>query len=554
MTPTPAPAPAQLSPTGWGDPNRRSGLPAHAGAWLRDTVGAAVPRTPGAPAPVAAAVDAPSLLAALLEVVGADHVLRDDDARRARATGRSYLDLLALRGAAPVAAPDLVVLPADAAQVAAVLTVCVRHGATVVPFGGGTSVVGGVSPVGDAPVVSLDLQRLDRLVSVDEQSLTAVFEPGVRGPAAEALLAPHGLTLGHFPQSFEYASLGGYAATRSAGQASTGYGRFDDLVTALTVQTPAGELRLGRGAATAAGPDLLGLLLGSEGAFGVVTSMTLKVRRLPAVRRYEGVFFRTWEQGCAALRELEQEGVAPDVARLSDPDETGVQLALAGSGGVKGRFGRLVLRARGYGGGCLAVLGWEGSEAGVQARRSASMTVVRRHAGFAVGTSVGDRWEHGRYDGPYLRDDLLDAGYLVETLETSATWSQLDRTRGAVRAALTGALGAPVIMCHVSHLYPHGASLYFTVLSTRDDVDAVGQWQRAKDAACAALVATGATITHHHAVGTDHRAYLHAEVGELGVAVLRAVKATLDPTGTLNPGKLIPDRLIPDAASAEPKD
>jgi alkyldihydroxyacetonephosphate synthase len=222
-----------------------------------------------------------------------------------------------------------------------------------------------------------------------------------------------------------------------------------------------------------------------------------------------------------------------------------VQLALAGSGGLKGRLGRAVLAVRGYRGGCLAVLGWEGTQAGVTARRAAAKPLLKAAGAFTVGTSVGDRWAAGRFDGPYLRDDLLDAGVLVETLETSATWSRLDETRDAVRRALHDALTAdgrrPVVMCHVSHVYPHGASLYFTVLAQQDAADPVGQWQRAKQAASDAIVASGATITHHHAVGTDHRDWMEAEVGALGLDVLRAVKATLDPAGILNPGKLIPD-------------
>jgi alkyldihydroxyacetonephosphate synthase len=533
---------ADLSPTGWGDPARRNGLPPHATAYLREALGATAPTLPtGVPSlrpsalPSAAGED-------LRAVVGPEHVLCDDDARLLRAAGRSYLDLLRLRGSGPLTAPDAVVLPGSVAEVAAVLKTCAQAGVAVVPFGGGTSVVGGVSPLRGrfAAVVALDLRRMDRLVSVDLQALTATFEPGVRGPAAEQLLASYGLTLGHFPQSYEHASLGGYAATRSAGQASTGYGRFDELVVGLELQTPAGPLALGRGAATAAGPDLLAVALGSEGVLGVVTSVTVKVRRVPAVKRYEGVFFKTWTAGCAALREMEQERVAPDVARLSDPDETRSHLALAGTGGVKGRVGKAVLAVRGYRGGCLAVFGWEGTESGVAARRKASLSVAGRHGAFVVGTAVGERWEHGRYDGPYLREDLLDAGYLVETLETSATWSQLDATHAAVRAALQQQLPRSIVMCHVSHLYAHGASLYFTVLAARDPEDPVGQWQRAKDAACDAIVAGGATITHHHAVGTDHRDWMTAEVGPLGVEVLRAVKATLDPTGILNPGKLIP--------------
>lgn len=535
-----------MSPIGWGDPTRRTGLPAHGAAWLSDRLGAAIP-TPAVPAHAAPGRAPAELVHALIAVAGIGGVQTDDAARVERAAGRSYLDLLALRGGGEVNAPDVVVLPASALEVADLLAVCGRFGAAVVPFGGGTSVVGGVRPLGgpdSGAVVSLDLRRMDRLLQVDAESLTATFEPGVRGPAADALLAPHGLTLGHFPQSYEYASLGGFAVTRSAGQASTGHGRFDDLVVAITVQTPAGELTLGRGAASAAGPDLLALFVGSEGTLGVVTSVTVRVRRLPQTQRFDGLFFRSFVEGCAALREMEQEGVAPVVARLSDPDETGVQLALAGQRGVKGVVSKAFLRVRGYGSGCLAVFGWEGTEAAVKARRTASIKVAKRHGAFVVGESVGKAWEHGRFDGPYLRDDLLDAGYLVETLETSARWSTLARTHQAVRDAVTASLTrsgrAPVVMCHVSHLYPHGASLYFTILAGRSPDDPAAQWLDAKRAASQAIVDNDATITHHHAVGTDHLAWMQNEVGALGLAALRAVKSVLDPDGLLNPGKLLP--------------
>ena len=543
--PVSAPPPSDLAPAGWGDPARRPGLPEHARRWLEREIGLGRPSRPVPQVDLPPSALSESARAALSAAVGPGSVREEAADRVQHAAGRSYLDLLRLR-AATADVPDAVVLPADADEVEAVLRACSEHGVAVVPFGGGTSVVGGVSPLRGrfAAVVSLDLRRLDRLLAVDPEALTATFEPGLRGPAAEELLAPHGLTLGHFPQSYEHASIGGYAATRSAGQASTGYGRFDELVTAVEVRTPAGPLALGRGAATAAGPDLLGLLVGSEGAFGVITSVTVRVRRRPDVRRYEGLLFRTWEEGCAALRELEQSGAAPDVARLSDPDETRVQLALAGTGAVK----RALLRARGYGGGCLAVFGWEGTADDVRARRRRTVRVAKGHGALVLGTSTGERWEHGRFEGPYLRDDLLDAGVLVETLETSAVWSRLHETREAVRAALTDALpGArPVVMCHVSHLYRHGASLYFTVLARQSESDPVGQWQRAKDAACAAIVATGATITHHHAVGTDHRDHLPAEIGPLGVEVLRAVKGVLDPAGVMNPGKLVPADLPTD--------
>ncbi len=532
-----------MTHAGWGDPARRTGLPEHARRWLERQLSAG---TPGSPVPLAAVKVGPSALsassrAALVELLGVAHVRDDHDSRVHHAAGKSYLDLLRMRAGA-AEAPDAVLLPGSGAEVGAVLRLCAEEGVAVVPFGGGTSVVGGVAALrGNAgAVVSLDLQRCNRIVSVDEQALTAVLEPGLRGPVAEALLNERGLTLGHFPQSYEHASIGGYAATRSAGQASTGYGRFDELVVSAVVQTPAGELRLGRGAPSAAGPSLLALMLGCEGAFGVFSELEVRVRRRPAVQRFEGFFFRTWADGCAALRALEQSGSAPDVARLSDPDETRVQLALAGSGGVKGRVGRAALALRGYRPGCLAILGWDGTSTSVRMRRAAAVRVLRRHGSLGVGTSVGDRWAHGRFDAPYLRDDLLDAGVLVETLETSARWSALADTREAVRAAVHASLPGAIVMCHVSHLYAHAASLYFTVLADRRDGDPVGQWQRAKDAASGALVAAGATITHHHGVGTEHRPYMADEIGELGIEVLRAVKGVLDPSGILNPGKLVP--------------
>ncbi|MCU1623841.1 MAG: Alkyldihydroxyacetonephosphate synthase [Frankiales bacterium] len=499
--------PTTMVHAGWGDPARRKGLPSGAVSWLTSRVGRG---TPSVPAPLAdlppSRLDADQLAA--LRSTGADVDL-SDEARVSRAAGRSYLDLLSLRtGAFPV--PDAVVRP-TADQVGAVL----RAGVSVVPFGGGTSVVGGVAPLG-SPVVALDLCRLDRLVSLSEQDRTAVLEPGLTGPAAEALLNARGWTLGHFPQSFELATIGGFAATRSAGQASTGYGRFDALVVAMTVETPAGPLSLG-GPPSAAGPSLLQLFLGSEGAFGVITSVTVRIKPLPAVRRYDAWLVRSWEDGIRQLRELEQSGVVPEVARLSDVDETATSLRLSAPRAV-----RMIGRGR-----CLLVLGWEGSPASVRRRRV-------RMRGIPL-PGAGEKWEHGRYDGPYLRDDLMDAGFLVETLETSASWSSLLPVWTAVRTALTEALGECVVMCHVSHLYPHGASLYFTVLASADR-----EWPPAKKAATDALVATGATITHHHAVGTDHAPWMSAEVGSLGVEVLRAVKQVVDPSGVLNPGKLIP--------------
>ena len=473
--------------------------------------------------------------AALVSDVGREHLLDDDRSRVLHTRGKSTPDLLRLRSGEASDAPDAVVLPADEDEVLAVLRTCVTHRVAVVPYGGGTSVVGGLVAQRDglAGVIALDLSRLDRLVAVDEVSLTATLEPGLRTPQAEALLAEHGLQLGHQPQSYEYATIGGYAATRSSGQASAGYGRFDELVVGLRLATPVGSWELGRAPSTAAGPDLRELVLGSEGAFGILTSVTVRVHRLPAARSYEGWRFASFTQGCDVLRRLAQDGPLPTVLRLSDEAETAVGLARAHDVGAAGTAG----------GGCLVLVGHEGTAADVARNRDRTAEVLSGCGGSPLGPGPGRDWVRGRYAGPYLRDALLDVGALAETLETAAFWSALPAVYDAVRGALSEALAGtpPLVLCHVSHVYPTGASLYFTVVCAQE-ADPVAQWRRAKAAACDALATSGGSITHHHAVGTDHRDWLAGEIGELGVEVLRAVKARLDPTGVLNPGVLIPGR------------
>jgi alkyldihydroxyacetonephosphate synthase len=471
-------------------------------------------------------------LAALARIVGDDHATQDDAVRALHLGGKSTPDLLRRRLDEPQTAPDAVVSPGDHAEVAALLAKCARLGLAVVPFGGGTSVVGGVDPVAGSHrgVVSLDLARTAALLDLDETSLLAAFGAGTTGPQAEDLLHERGFTLGHFPQSFAYASLGGYAATRSSGQASRGYGRFDDLVHGLRVATPVGDLRLGRAPASAAGPDLRQLFLGSEGALGVLTEVTVRIRPVPAVTAYGAWSFPDFASGAAAFREATQRGIRPTVLRLSDETETRVNAAMGGH----------VTRLRG----CLAVATFEGASSGeAQAVRAALDGVFAAHGAKSRGEDPARSWERGRFSAPALRDTLMDSGVLAETLETATTWAALPSLKAAVTAALVESLTEagtkPIVLCHISHVYPAGASLYFTVVAALTD-DPLAQWSGAKDAASRAISAEGATITHHHAVGRDHRDYLEAEIGPIGVEILRAVKAVVDPAGIMNPGALIP--------------
>ncbi len=557
---------------GWGDPGGQGGRGERGGRGgrgpnqpalgpkalelVRETVGTTGrPRPPVALArvrlePAALPQAARAELRALLG--GEEASVRGDHAERvAHAAGRGYPDLVRLRAGEPQGAPDAVVYPTRPEQVRAILECCARRSLAVVPFGGGTSVVGGVAPLrGEhAAVIALDMRGLGELVHLDRESQIVTVQAGMRAPALERRLAARGLTLGHFPQSYEHVSLGGCAATRSAGQASTGYGRFEEMVLGLRMSAPAGEIELQAQPASAAGPDLRRLVVGSEGTLGVIHELDLRVRPAPLAHRYEGVFFEDFQAGVDALRALAQERVAPAVARLSDEAETRMSLAQAaaaaeGRSALKGRLGQAYLGLRGYRPGCLAIFGFEGAPAEVERRRERALALARGHGGLPVGASPGEAWRAQRFAAPYLRDELLTHGVMAETLETASRWSNLQRLHRATARAITDSLraqGTPgTVMCHVSHLYETGASLYFTLLAAQREGQEIEQWRAVKRAASGAIALHGGTITHHHAVGRDHVPWIAGELGEQGVGALRALKAQLDPAGVMNPGKLLP--------------
>ncbi len=525
-----------LSWSGWGDPALAMTLPESVLKLLADGLGV---NAPGPPAGALADYALPpsglpdAAASRLSEVVGSEHADAGAEARLRHLRGKSTPDLFRLRAHDTTGAPDLVVLPEAHEQVLELLAVCTEERIAIVPFGGGTSVVGGLEADahGYAGVVALDLRRMNALLELDETSRLAVFEPGLRGPEAEELLGARGFTIGHFPQSFEYATLGGAAAARSSGQSSAGYGRFDENVMALRVATPAGTLSLGRAPKSAAGPDLRQLVLGSEGAFGVITGLTVRVRRAPEQRIYEGWRLPSFSAGCDVVRRLVQDGPVPTVLRLSDEAETALNLARPGELGA------------GSAGGCLAIVGFEGTPEDVAARQAGAHRLLESAGAEPADPGAGNAWAHDRFRGPYLRDALLDAGAIIETLETATFWSGLPRVYEAVSSALREALSAqgtpPVILCHVSHVYPAGASLYFTIGCAALE-DPLTQWHAAKTAASDAILSSGGSITHHHGVGRDHLPWYRQEIGELGVEILRAVKSTLDPAGILNPGILVP--------------
>ena len=535
----------------WGGPTDAPELAPRVRDYLARHVGTAAPwpravprdwQLPPSRIPTAA-------LAALRGTVGGDHVSEERSDRLAATGGAAFIDYARRRAGIVDDVPDAVVRPGSHDEVLRVLAVAREHTLAVVPVGGGTSVVGGLRT--DVPRIALALDRLGRLLHLDDVSGIATVGPAVTGPVLEALLQARGFTLGHLPQSWERATIGGYVATRSAGQASTGYGRSDDMVESILVATPEGTLELGRAPSSAAGPDLRGLLIGSEGAFGVITRISLRVRRLPDTRVYDALVLPSFAAGVDAFRDAAQSRATADVMRLSDEAETATTLLMSGPSGIAGAALERYLRARGVdlSTASLAILGWEGTDRDlVRARRAATWRALRRHGAVSLGHGPGESWRRHRFDGPHLRDALMDAGYLVETLETATHWSGYLDLHSSVGSSLKAALGpapGPYVMSHLSHVYETGASLYTTVIAVADRADPMAQWQRAKSAASDALMGAGATITHHHAVGRDHAAWLPREIGPLGMSILRATKRAVDPDGLLNPGVLFGEEGAP---------
>jgi alkyldihydroxyacetonephosphate synthase len=395
---------------------------------------------------------------------------------------------------------------------------------------------------------------MDRLIDVDAQSQTATAEAGIPGPTLEKALKANGFTLGHHPQSFEFSTLGGWIAHRGAGQGSGGYGRAENWLAGAKLATPRGVLSVGGFPSSSAGPQLLDLALGSEGAFGVITEATVRLRALPVASDYRGYLFRDFASGIAAIRAAVQNGVAATMLRLSDAAETQFYRTYGAVGkkrGMGGRFAQMFLDTRGFSArACAMIAGFEGTRVDVARARGQFDAIAKRHHAMALGEGQGRRWKDGRFHGPYLRDPMMDHGVGVDTLETATSWSKLDGLYVAVRDALEKALreNAPrdgargIVQCHVSHAYPDGASLYFTYIFPRALEREVAQWRAIKKAASDAIVAQGGTISHHHGVGEDHLPWIAAEKGPLGIDVLRAVKMALDPKGIMNPGKLIPGR------------
>jgi alkyldihydroxyacetonephosphate synthase len=503
--------------------------------------------------PIPAPLISDQLLAELTDAVGADNIVQDDLDRIVHTYGKSARDLLRIRAGDIPRVPDVVVYPGDEAEVQLIVDRAVAADAVIIPYGGGTSFSGSLSVPEDETrlVISLDLGRLNQVIDIDEESGLARVQAGVQGPDLEEQLGARGWTLGHFPDSFTHSTLGGWVATRSSGMQSDKYGDISDIARGMRVVMPGKVLQVRPIPATSTGPSVREMVLGSEGRLGVITEVTVQVHRIPEVRLILGYLFPSWEAGLAAMQDISTSDAHPSITRVSDARETAFSFAtrkkrsrisissLISKGLMK------VLERRGWklDEVCLSFIGYEGGKAHVARQKAIVKDIVGRHGGIVVGKGPGELYDQKKFDTPYIRDFLLDRGAIGDVSDTAAPWSKLmplytNVVAAAERAfAQVGVTGW--IMCHLSHSYYSGACLYFTFGFKHDGVDPLGQYERVKNAIQQAFVDSAGTLSHHHAVGTEHAAWLEQDISAPGVHMIDGLFTAMDPGRNFNPGKII---------------
>lgn len=526
---------------GWGDDADDTRLGATGRRFLESRVGPASPVRDAALADVVATVPPSRLTAHPLLSTGPELRVR-------RARGQSFQDWLALRSGRLDAVPDAVARPVDGGQVRELIDHARAAGARLVPYGGGTSVVGGVTvrPSPD-PVITVDLGRLAGVRVLDERSLLVTAGSGTTGPALATELAGRGLTIGHEPQSWELATVGGWVAARGSGLRSLGVGRIEQLFAGGTLESPAGRLEMAPFPGSAAGPDLRQLVLGSEGRLGILTDVILRATPLPEEDRTEAWALPGWTAGVEAIRELAQARPGLSMLRLSTPAETRTLLAFADRPSQTRALAAYLRARRQPADWALLLLGVAGRRRVARAAGKEAASILRAFHAVRV-PALAATWSRTRFRSPYLRNALWTAGYGADTLETATDWTRLPTLLARLETSVGNALaprGERVhVFTHLSHLYPSGSSLYLTFLFrlAADPDESLDRWHTIKRAASETIVAEGATISHHHGVGTDHAPYLVAEKGPLGMAALEAVVRTFDPDGLMNPGVLLSDR------------
>ncbi len=473
-------------------------------------------------------------------------VSTDPLTRLRHARGQSFPNWIDLRSGLLNTFPDGVASPMSNDEVVNLIQYARHSDIHVIPYGGGTSVGGHIDPIkGKTPVLTIDMSRMNRLIELDSQSRLATFEAGVSGPDLEARLRAQGFTLGHFPQSFEYSTLGGWISTRSSGQQSLRYGRIEKLFAGGRMETPLGELILPPFPASAAGPDLREMVLGSEGRLGVLTEACVRISPIPEREDFHAVFFPDFQHGIEAIKQILSAGLSLGMLRLSTANETATTLAMAGHKRLIGALERL-LTIRGLGEEkCMLLIGFNGKSNMVHITRDETLDITSKLGGVHIGKTFGEQWHKNRFRTPYLRNTLWEMGYGVETLETAIDWQNVPQMVDQIEVAIHNSMaefGEKVhIFTHLSHVYPYGSSVYTTFIFrlAAEPEQSLDHWRAMKSAACQAIITLGGTISHHHGIGMDLMPYLEAEKGKLGMGVISALCRQLDPKGMMNPGKLI---------------
>jgi alkyldihydroxyacetonephosphate synthase len=473
-------------------------------------------------------------------------ILIDPYTRLLHARGQSFPDWIELRSGHLHTIPDGVSYPITNQDVTILMQYAQQSGISIIPYGGGTSVVGHIDPIAsNTPILTIDMSRMNRLSDLDDGSMMATFGAGVTGPDLEAQLRAHGFTLGHFPQSFEYSTLGGWIATRSTGQQSLRYGRIEKMFAGGRVETPLGELILPAFPASAAGTDLREIVLGSEGRLGILTHAQVRICPIPEREDFHAVFFPDFQHGIEAVKKILSSGLSLCMLRLSTAAETTTTLALAGHENLIGALERL-LTIRGLGDGkCMLLLGFSGKTALVRTNRNEALNITSKYGGIHVGKTLGEQWHKNRFRTPYLRNTLWEMGIGVDTLETATNWGNtplmVKQIESALQEIMAGYGERIHIFTHLSHVYPYGSSIYTTYLFklTTNPEENIARWREMKSAASQAIIAVGGTISHQHGVGLDHLPYLAAEKGTLGIKTIKTLFSQFDPKGIMNPGKLV---------------
>jgi alkyldihydroxyacetonephosphate synthase len=473
-------------------------------------------------------------------------ITTDPEERLRHARGQSLMDWVDMYDGLVNTFPDGVAYPETDAQIRDLIEYALKAQVNLIPYGGGSSVVGHLTPPNDGPpTLSVDLAKINRLLDLNEENFEATFGAGASGPQLEAQLAKHGYILGHFPQSWEYSTLGGWIVTRSVGQQSYHYGRIEPLFVNGHLETPSGPLDLPHVPKSAAGPDLRHIILGSEARLGILTQATMRIRRLPEEERFYAAFFPHFEIGAEAVRKIAQSELALSMVRLSDPLETETTFQLSGEEKLV-NIAKKGLNLFGQGDErCMLIYGLTGSKSENRLADRRLAHIVRVHQGMMVKFYLGEAWMKKRFLTPYLRNTLWELGYALDTLETALPWEKIQTGRQEVIDAIRHALDTenePVLVfSHISHVYTNGGSLYVTYLyrRARDPQETLARWHKMKGAASQKITELGGTISHQHGVGLDHRPYLHFEKNPLGMDIIKNVITHVDPDQIMNRGKLV---------------